>query len=161
MPRQRQTKHDNARTGLESLISSNEAFSMDDSLEASRRLAAAGNSRPASGPAGWRTLLRFGPARPANNPLQLRDYELKWRIYARKQYGRAFFAILLVQNGFVLWLVYSAYQANRLEDLGIILGVLVSGTLAETYFIFRIMVTELFKEIKYGDYIDRSQSGSK
>lgn len=148
-----QTSSNTTPDSIEQLVTTNKPFSLDDSLSKFRSLQTGQQARPGNRH-WWQRLSDWWAARLYSaNPIALRNYELKWRINARKRYGRAFFAILAVQNTFVLWLVYSAYVDGRLEELAVILGVLVSGTLAETYFIFRIIVTELFKEIKYQDYI--------
>lgn len=103
----------------------------------------------------WRNI-RAAFTRQPINPLNLRNYELRWRIHARKWYGRWFLLLLLVQNGFIFYLVYRAYADNRLDKLSLVFSTLVAGTLIETAYIFRIIVTQLFKDIEYQNYIDRT-----
>jgi hypothetical protein len=159
MPPPDKAKPEPPKEKLSHLIESNQVFSLDESIKDYRRLVAGYGPRSDSKRNIFVRLMNaYTDHRVAmNNPLKLRDYELKWRVYARKRYGRAFFVILLLQNAFVIWLVYSAYIDNRLEQLSLILGVLVAATLTETYFIFRIIVTQLFKEIRYKDYIDKDK----
>ena len=85
--------------------------------------------------------------------------ELSWRVSARKWYGRGLMFLLFAQNIAIYWLVWLAYQQGQLESLGLVLGALITGTLAETAYIVRIIVTELFKDIKYGDYGKKQSSG--
>lgn len=78
--------------------------------------------------------------------------ELRWRVTARKRYGRVLMGLLLFQNIFIAILVWTAYQDQQLGQLSWILGTLIVGTLGETAYIVRIIVTELFKDINYQDY---------
>jgi hypothetical protein len=134
---------------------SNQLFSLDEGMYSYRRLKTGRSLKSEKKPKIFQRIARaYANHRlDMGNPLKLQVIELKWRIFARKRYGRAFFLLLLIQNIFVLWLVYDAYTQDRLEDLSLILGVFVAATLTETYFIFRIIVTQLFKEIRYKDYI--------
>jgi hypothetical protein len=59
--------------------------------------------------------------------------------------------LLLMQNIWVFAVINDAMKQNSLKDLQVILSVLTSATLMETYGIARIIVQWLVKEIKYDD----------
>ena len=57
--------------------------------------------------------------------------------------------LLLLQNAAVYGLVIWALFAGKLADLQIVIGVVISATLGETYLMVRIMIEWLFKDIDY------------
>lgn len=83
--------------------------------------------------------------------LKLREDDIQWRIKARKRYGMIFCGLLILQNIVIFGLVMHAYGDDKLENLGIIFSILVTGTLVETGYIIRIIVQWLFSDIKYQD----------
>ena len=91
-----------------------------------------------------------------NEKSNLQIKELGWRIGARRNYGRALMWLLWLQNIFVFFLIGHAYSHNILKDSALALSILISGTLVQTAYIVRIIVTELFKDINYKDYDHKS-----
>jgi hypothetical protein len=77
--------------------------------------------------------------------------DIRVRIWSRIISG-IFFAVLLAgQNYYVFRLVSSALGSNSIKELQLIFGVLVAGTLTETYFIARTIVGWIFSENDYKD----------
>lgn len=90
--------------------------------------------------------------RIAENDLELLELEkedLAWKLKARMWYSLAFSLLLLMQNIFAFGLVFWAFRAGRIGDLAIILSALLVGTLAETAYIVRIMITWIFSNSQY------------
>ncbi len=81
--------------------------------------------------------------------IHLNIQDVRWRLKARQYLSWFFGALLVVQNVVLFVLVFLAYGQGRLEGLQSILSLLVTATLAETYFIIRIIVKELFRDINY------------
>ena len=83
---------------------------------------------------------------------QFDELELKdnsWRVEARESFGQFFFILLVVQNIAVFALVWYCVKHRTIENLQPILGIIITGTLTETYFIIRIIVEWVFKDINY------------
>ena len=57
--------------------------------------------------------------------------------------------ILIGQNSLIYSLIYCAFLTDQLANLQLILGVLLSGTLVETYFTLNHVVKWLFNDIDY------------
>jgi hypothetical protein len=75
--------------------------------------------------------------------------DTKWKQNTRKSYNCFFLSLIAIQNAIVFGLVIWAFVTNKLADLSIVLGVIITGTLVETYFLLRIMVYFVFSEIDY------------
>lgn len=75
--------------------------------------------------------------------------DIDWKLSARQWFSRIALLFLVVQNALVFFLVYKAFNANRLAELQVIFSVLVSATLLETIGVVKIMVEFIFKDIKY------------
>jgi len=82
-----------------------------------------------------------------NKRLANRDYI--WRLENRGRFAWMIMGILIVQNLMIYILIYIAFFINQLVNLQIILGVLLSGTLVETYFTLNHVVKWLFNDIDY------------
>lgn len=79
--------------------------------------------------------------------LRIRDYTEK--LDSRRSMKWILIALLFIQNIAVYGLVAWALLNNRLADLQIVLGVVISATLGETYLMVKIMIEWLFKDIDY------------
>jgi hypothetical protein len=79
--------------------------------------------------------------------LKLEDFS--WKIKARKTYGKVLMAILIIQNLVVFGLVTGALLLNKMADLQLVFGVLVTATLGETAFMVKVIIEWLFKDINY------------
>lgn len=82
-----------------------------------------------------------------NKDLAKQDY--KWRIKNRGIFAWTIMGILITQNILIYILIYWAFITDQLANLQIILGVLLSGTLVETYFTLNHVVKWLFSDIDY------------
>jgi len=79
--------------------------------------------------------------------LRLRDYTEK--LDSRRSMKWILISLLLVQNFAVYSLVAWALINGKLADLQVVIGVVISATLGETYLMVRIMIEWLFKDIDY------------
>ena len=79
--------------------------------------------------------------------LRIRDYTEK--LDSRRSMKWILITLLLLQNAAVYGLVIWALFAGKLADLQIVIGVVISATLGETYLMVRIMIEWLFKDIDY------------
>ncbi len=79
----------------------------------------------------------------------LAQKDIKWRIKNRGIFAWTIMGILILQNSLIYILIYIAYFTHQLASLQIILGVLLSGTLVETYFTLNHVVKWLFNDIDY------------
>ena len=77
----------------------------------------------------------------------LKDHD--WRVRARSVYGDAFMVLLFVQNAIVFGIIVLAFFMGELKDLSLILGIVLTGTLGETYFVIRVIVQWIFSNINY------------
>lgn len=85
------------------------------------------------------------------NQRNLEIEDKTFQIKTRKHLKRYFLILLAIQNFAVFLLVYIAYFQDELSDLSLIFGVIVSGTVTETIVVLKIIVQEIFKDIKYKD----------
>lgn len=58
--------------------------------------------------------------------------ELRWRVSARKWYGRGLMSLLFIQNIFIVLIFWVAFTQGTLKDLSLVFSTLVVGTLGET-----------------------------
>lgn len=72
--------------------------------------------------------------------------EVKQRLSLRLWVATFFLVLLFMQNAAVFFVVIYALLHGSLNQIGIILGVLVSGTLAQTYLITRTIVGHLYEK---------------
>lgn len=82
----------------------------------------------------------------------LRDLEIadiNSRIKTREQLKSFFLRLLVVQSIFAGTLVWDAYFAGKLSELSLIFGVLISGTMAESVLVLKIIVEKTFGNIRY------------
>jgi hypothetical protein len=79
--------------------------------------------------------------------LRIRDYTEK--LDSRESMKWILIALLLLQNAAVYGLVGWALYAGKLADLQVVIGIVISATLGETYLMVRIMIEWLFKDIDY------------
>lgn len=79
--------------------------------------------------------------------VQLWDIWIK--IISRIVVAFFFGCLLWKQNTLVFKLVQESMNQDRLKDLQIVFSALIAGTLAETYFITRIIVEWIFRDINY------------
>jgi hypothetical protein len=79
--------------------------------------------------------------------LRLRDYTEK--LDSRRSMKWILISLLLVQNFAVYSLVAWALINGKLADLQVVLGIVISATLGETYLMVKIMIEWLFKDIDY------------
>jgi hypothetical protein len=93
---------------------------------------------------------RFRPdsLEPYNNK-DLANKDYKWRIKNRGVFAWTIMGILIFQNFLIYVLIYLAFFTRQLASLQLILGVLLSGTLVETYFTLNHVVKWLFNDIDY------------
>ena|ERR1700734_1298364 len=88
--------------------------------------------------------------------LCLEDYSS--RPQSRKRYARVIIRLLICQNaalyGLIAFLVWKHPQ--QLNDIQVLLSVLISGTLVETYFVFNHVIRWLFNEVDYKSFVHRS-----
>ena len=82
-----------------------------------------------------------------NKGLANKDYH--WRIKNRGIFAWTIMGILIGQNLLIYVLIFVAFFTHHLVSLQIILGVLLSGTLIETYFTLNHVVKWLFNDIDY------------
>jgi hypothetical protein len=82
-----------------------------------------------------------------NRGLANKDYH--WRIKNRGLFAGTIMGILVAQNLLIYALIYIAFFTRELGHLQLILGILLSGTLAETYFTLNHVVKWLFNDIDY------------
>lgn len=82
-----------------------------------------------------------------NKSLANKDYQ--WRIKNRGIFAWVIMGILVTQNLMIYSLIYIAFFTHQLAQLQVILGVLLSGTLVETYFTLNHVVKWLFNDIDY------------
>lgn len=82
-----------------------------------------------------------------NKGLANKDYV--WRIKNRGIFAWTIMSILIGQNLLIYLLIYIAFVTHQLANLQLILGVLLSGTLVETYFTLNHVVKWLFNDIDY------------
>ena len=83
------------------------------------------------------------------NKLALKTRELEFRLKARKITSVFFFVFLFLQNAVVYSLVVSAFVWGGQHLSETALSILVTGTLAETYLIVRIIVKWIFDKSNY------------
>ncbi len=78
------------------------------------------------------------------------------RLKSRKYYGRVIVGILIAQNTLVAFFVYflAHWHLDEIPKLQIFLSILMSGTLAETYFTFNHVVKWLFNDVDYKSFIN-------
>jgi hypothetical protein len=79
--------------------------------------------------------------------LRIRDYTEK--LDSRRSMKWILITLLLLQNAAVYGLVIWALLTGKLADLQVVIGVVISATLGETYLMVRIMIEWLFKDIDY------------
>lgn len=79
--------------------------------------------------------------------LKLEDFT--WKIKARKTYGWILVVLLFAQNIVVFSLVIGALLFDKMQDLQIVFGVLVTATLGETAYMVKVIIEWLFKDINY------------
>ncbi len=84
-----------------------------------------------------------------NHGLGLANKDYCWRIKNRGIFAWTIMGILIGQNLLIYILIYIAFYTHQLASLQIILGVLLSGTLVETYFTLNHVVKWLFNDIDY------------
>lgn len=82
-----------------------------------------------------------------NRGLANKDYH--WRIKHRGLFAATIMGILITQNLLIYALIYIAFFTRELGNLQLILGILLSGTLVETYFTLNHVVKWLFNDIDY------------
>jgi len=75
--------------------------------------------------------------------------DIGWRIKRRGIYGALLMLLLFLQNATVFILVYLSFSKGNLQDLQLILGTLVAGTLIETAYTVNIIIRWLFSDIVY------------
>ena len=80
---------------------------------------------------------------------QIQKQDFEWKVTNRPIYGKRIMDLLIGQNIFVGSLVFLAFLCGKLQELEIILGVLVTGTLVETAFSVRVVIQWLFSDTKY------------
>ncbi len=85
---------------------------------------------------------------PFNNK-KLANKDYIWRIKNRGRFAWTIMGILIGQNFLIYSLIYCAFLTGQLVHLQLILGVLLSGTLVETYFTLNHVVKWLFNDIDY------------
>lgn len=81
--------------------------------------------------------------------LQLRERDIDWRITRRPVYGFVLLLLLFTQNAIVFGLVITSYLAHNLEELSLVLGIIITGTLVETAVTVRLIIQWLFSNIDY------------
>lgn len=79
--------------------------------------------------------------------LRLRDYSEK--LDSRKNTKWILICLLLVQNFAVYGSVAWSLINGTLDQLQLVLGVVITATLGETYLMVKIMIEWLFKDIDY------------
>jgi hypothetical protein len=83
------------------------------------------------------------------NKERLREVQFKnhFRIYLS-----IFFALLLAgQNLAVFLVIFRAFELDRLKDLQLIFAALTAATLAETYFVTKIIINFVFSTTDYSE----------
>lgn len=79
--------------------------------------------------------------------LELKD--ISWKNWARRFFGFAFTALLMLQNIALGYFIYKGYTDFRTSELHLMLTVIVPATLVETAFIIRIIVKWIFSDTDY------------
>jgi hypothetical protein len=91
----------------------------------------------------WRSALRSAEVRDKQQQIMLRPY-----------FAIGVFLLLAAQNAGIWFLVVWAMQTSALQQLQIIFGALVAGSLTQSYFILRLITKKVFDDIDYhnGDH---------
>lgn len=82
----------------------------------------------------------------------LRDIEVKdkrQQIKLRPWFALGVFILLLVQNLGIWFILVWSLHTEQLESLQFIFSTLIAGTLAQSYFILRLITKKVFGDIRY------------
>ena len=82
----------------------------------------------------------------------LRDIEVKdkrQQIKLRPWFALGVFILLLVQNLGIWFILVWSLHTEQLESLQVIFSTLIAGTLAQSYFILRLITKKVFGDIRY------------
>lgn len=80
---------------------------------------------------------------------QLRTMDIRMQLIIRGLISGAFLCLLFWQNYQVFSLITLAFQKSTVKDLQPILGIIITGTLAETYFVIKEIVKWVLTPIDY------------
>lgn len=78
-----------------------------------------------------------------------RERDNEWKIKNRPIVGWTLLGLFLGQNFLVFLLIFIAYFQSKLGGLEVILGVIMTGTLAETAFGVKTIIKWMFSDIDY------------
>lgn len=82
----------------------------------------------------------------------LRDIEVKdkrQQIKLRPWFAFGVFVLLLIQNLGIWFILVWSLHTGQLESLEVIFSTLIAGTLAQSYFILRLITKKVFGDIRY------------
>lgn len=80
---------------------------------------------------------------------KLRENDIDWKVKKRPYFGWALILLFIAQNAVVFGLVVAAFINGTMESLEVVLGIIVTGTLAETAIGVNVIIKWLFSDIDY------------